>query len=127
VGARRPLIAWNLNLASDDLELARRIARAIRASSGGLPHVKAKGVRLAHRGLAQVSMNLTDYHATPMSRVFAEVERLATGDGVSIEGSEIIGLLPREALDEVSARVPWLAASHGHQVLEDRLALMRVF
>jgi glutamate formiminotransferase/glutamate formiminotransferase/formiminotetrahydrofolate cyclodeaminase len=122
VGARGPLIAWNLNLDSTDLALAREIARTVRTSDGGLPHVKAMGVRLAHRGLVQVSMNLTDYRVTSMSRVFTCVERHAAARGAAIRESEVIGLLPRAALDQVASHSPWLAEQHRHQVLEDRLA-----
>ncbi len=122
VGARGPLVAWNLNLASDEVAVAREIARLIRASNGGLPHVKAMGVPLVTRGLVQVSMNLTDYRTTSMSRVFAAVDAAARARGTSIEESEIIGLVPRDALDEVAGQVPWLGECHGHQVLEDRLA-----
>ena len=121
VGARGALIAWNLNLETNDLALARDIARGVRTTGGGLPHVKAMGVRLAHRGFVQVSMNLTDYRITPMSRVFAWVERQAAERGVAILESEVIGLLPRDAFDEAAAHVPWLADQHRHQVLEDRL------
>ena len=122
VGARGPLVAWNLNLATDEVAVAREIARLIRASNGGLPHVKAMGVPLVTRGLVQVSMNLTDYRTTSMSRVFAAVDAAARARGTSIEESEIIGLVPRDALDEVAGQVPWLGECHGHQVLEDRLA-----
>jgi len=122
VGARDALIAWNLNLATDDLTIACEIAREVRASSGGLPHVKAMGVRLAHRGLVQVSMNVTDYRITPMSLVFARVADGAARRGTSIADSEIIGLLPRDALAETAEQVPWLASCHAHQTLENRLA-----
>jgi len=75
VGARMPLIAYNVNLATDRLEVARQIAATIRASSGGYPHVKALGLRLEHRGIVQVSINLTNYQQTPIARVFERVKR----------------------------------------------------
>jgi glutamate formiminotransferase len=94
VGARKILIAWNINLDTLDVEAARAIARVIRASSGGLPCVKAMGVPLATRGLAQVTMNLTDFETTPMHVVFEAVRREAQARGIAIHSSEIIGLLP---------------------------------
>lgn len=99
VGARKLLIAWNINLDTADVSIARAIARAIRASSGGLPCVKALGVPLASRGLAQVTMNLTDFEVTPMHTVYEAVSREARNLGVAIHSSEIIGLLPRRVLE----------------------------
>jgi len=99
VGARKFLIAYNINLATADVEIARRIARAIRASSGGLECVKAMGVMLASRNLAQVSMNLTDFETTPVHVVFEAVKREAAHHGAGIAGSELIGLIPRKALE----------------------------
>ena len=100
IGARPILIAFNVNLDTDDVRIAHRIARTVRASSGGLPHVKAIGVRLAERGAAQVSMNLTDYTQTPLHRVFEAVEREARRWGVRVAGSEVVGLVPAAALIE---------------------------
>jgi glutamate formiminotransferase len=99
VGARTFLIAYNINLNTRDVEIAKKIAKAVRFSSGGLRHVKAMGVFLATRNLAQVSMNLTDFEQTPVHRVFEAVKREAERYGVSIAGSEIIGLMPRRALE----------------------------
>src|SRR5260370_15517012 len=96
VGARKFLIAFNINLNTPDVGIAREIAKKIRASSGGMPCVKATGVRLESRDLAQVSMNLTDFERTPVSRVFAEVRDLAAARGVGIAGCEIIGLIPQK-------------------------------
>jgi glutamate formiminotransferase len=121
VGARGPLVAWNLNLATDDLHVARVIAREIRERHGGLPGLKALGLPLAHRGLAQVSMNLTDYRATPMHVVYARVAAAAERLGTRILESEIIGLVPREALADTQAHAPELWDWHAHQILEDRL------
>jgi glutamate formiminotransferase len=98
VGARMPLIAYNINLNTDRLEVAKKIAAAIRQSSGGLRYVKAMGVKLEDRNLAQVSMNLTNYEKTPVFRVFEVVKREAERYGVSILESEIVGLVPSAAL-----------------------------
>lgn len=122
VGARGPLVAWNLVLDRPDLQLARRIARTIRTSNGGLPCLKALGLPLAHTGQVQVSMNLTDYRTTSMAEVFTAVEIEAARDGAAIASSEIIGLVPRDALDDLAAQAPAVAATHRGQILEDRLA-----
>lgn len=122
VGARGPLVAWNLVLSRPDLALARRIARAIRTSNGGLPCLKALGLPLAHTGQVQVSMNLTDYRTTSMAEVYRTVLAEALAGGADIAGSEIIGLVPRGALEELAAIAPALAAGHRGQILEDRLA-----
>jgi glutamate formiminotransferase len=98
VGARRFLIAYNINLATPDVTIAKAIARKIRESSGGLPHVKALGLYLASRNQAQVSMNLTDYEITPLHVAFRAVEQEALAHDVEIAGSELIGLIPRRAL-----------------------------
>lgn len=98
IGARKYLLAFNINLATSDVSIADRIARRVRQSSGGLPHVKAMGVLLASRGLAQVSMNLTDFEITPLHVVYDAVKQEAAALGVEIAGSEIIGLMPAAAL-----------------------------
>ena len=121
VGARRPLIAWNINLATDRLDIAREIADTIRHSSGGLRHVKALGVRLAERSLVQVSMNLTNYHETPMFRVMDLVRREAARHGVAILESEIVGLVPAEALIGTAAHSLQLDEASADRVLESRL------
>jgi len=102
VGARKPLIAYNINLATDDISVARDIAQNIRQSSGGLPSVMAMGVMLKSRNIAQVSMNLTDYEATSVKTVFDTVRALADTRGVAVLESELIGLLPAAALKDVS-------------------------
>ena len=94
IGARMPLIAYNINLNTDRLDVAKKIAAAIRHSSGGLRYVKAMGVMLEDRSLAQVSMNLTNYEKTPIFRVFEMVKREAARYGVTILESEIVGLVP---------------------------------
>jgi glutamate formiminotransferase len=98
-GARNFLVAYNVNLKTNDVGLARRIAREIRASSGGFPAVKALGVFLESRGLAQVTTNVTDYAVTPVHVVFQAIERAAARVGVAIAGSELIGLIPRACLE----------------------------
>ncbi|HEX2522913.1 MAG TPA: glutamate formimidoyltransferase [Terriglobia bacterium] len=99
VGARRILIAYNINLNTPDVTIAKRIAKTIRSSSGGLPFVKAMGVDLKARNQAQVSMNLTDFEQTPIHRVFEIVKREAEELGVTVAGSEIVGLVPQKALE----------------------------
>jgi glutamate formiminotransferase / formiminotetrahydrofolate cyclodeaminase len=99
VGARKFLIAYNINLNCPDVAIAKAIAKAIRFSGGGLPCVKAMGVDLRARHLAQVSINLTDFETTPVHRVFEVVRREAESRGVEIAGSEIIGLIPRRAIE----------------------------
>ncbi|HET9847240.1 MAG TPA: glutamate formimidoyltransferase [Candidatus Dormibacteraeota bacterium] len=97
VGARIPLIAYNVNLKTTDLQVAKDIAKTIRASSGGLPHVKALGFELADRGLVQVSMNLTDYRITNIWKVFTAIRDEAQRRGVEVEASEIVGTIPLAA------------------------------
>jgi len=103
VGARKPLIAFNINLNSNDIGLARAIARSIRHSSGGFSHVQALGVLLESRDIAQVSMNLADYEVTSIRTVFDAVRKQAAGKGVDILESELIGLIPRAALQGTTA------------------------
>ena len=92
-----PLIAYNINLATDRLDVAKKIANAVRHSSGGLRYVKAMGLPLEDRGIVQVSMNLTNFEKTPIYRVFELVKREAARYGVSVLESEIIGLVPSAA------------------------------
>ena len=125
VGARKPLIAFNVNLASGDLALAKRIAHAIRESSGGLPAVQAMGVLLENPGqppMVQVSMNLVDWERTGIARVVREIRRLAEGAGVAIDHCELIGLAPTGALLEVAAEDLGLRDFSPDQALELRLA-----
>ena len=103
IGARMPLIAYNINLKTRELRIAKAIASAVRQSSGGLRHVRAMGVDLADRGMVQVSMNLTNYEKTPIFRVFELVKREAERHGVAIANSEIIGLVPAAALTASAA------------------------
>ena len=120
IGARPILIAYNVNLASNRLGVAKRIASVIRASSGGLAHVKALGLQLDH-GVVQVSMNLTNYKETSMTTVFDAIVREAAADGVRILESEIVGLVPADALPRDPARRLKLRAEDLDRVLELRL------
>ena len=121
VGARMPLIAYNINLGTADLEVARRIAKAIRHSSGGFRHVKAMGVMLEERKLAQVSINMTDYKRTPLHRVFETVRSEAERHGVHVVGSEVVGLVPSEALFEAAEHYLRLEGFTPAQVLERKI------
>jgi glutamate formiminotransferase / 5-formyltetrahydrofolate cyclo-ligase len=103
VGARPFLIAWNINLSTNDVEIARRIARQIRESGGGLPAVQGNGFMIEELDAAQVSMNLLDFATTPLWRVYDEVGRLAAEEGVAIRESELIGLAPQAAFDDVAS------------------------
>jgi glutamate formiminotransferase len=121
VGARMPLVAFNVNLDTDRLDVAKAIAAVIRESGGGLPFVKALGIRLEARGIVQVSMNLTNYEATPIPRVFDAVEREARRHGVNVLESEIVGLVPAAALGGSAGRDLRLVGFTPDKVLENRL------
>jgi glutamate formiminotransferase len=121
VGARMPLIAYNINLATDRLDVAKKIAAAIRYSSGGFRYVKAMGIRLEDRGIVQVSMNLTNYARTPIYRVFEVVQREAARHGVNVLESEIVGLVPSAALVATAEHYLQLERFTADQVLENKL------
>ncbi|MEW5747304.1 MAG: glutamate formimidoyltransferase [Candidatus Thermoplasmatota archaeon] len=121
VGARMPLIAFNVNLRSEDVEVAKAIAKKIRASGGGMPHVKALGFHLREKGMVQVSMNLTDYTVTPISKVFLEIEKEAEARGVEVAESEIIGLMPLDAVCDLAGRFLKVPSFSSSQVLERRI------
>lgn len=121
VGARKFLIAFNVNLQTEDVAIARRIARAVRHSSGGLPHVKAMGVYLASRKLAQVSMNLTDFELTPIHKAFEAVRAEAARHNVGIAGTEIIGLVPEKAFEITAAWYLQIEDFAPGIILENRL------
>jgi glutamate formiminotransferase / 5-formyltetrahydrofolate cyclo-ligase len=128
VGARKPLIAFNVNLATDDLALAKAIAHAIRESSGGMPAVQAMGVLLENPGerrYAQVSMNLVDWERTGIPAVIREIRRLAREAGTDIDHCELIGLAPTGALLEVAADALGLRGFSPDQALELRLTRER--
>jgi glutamate formiminotransferase len=121
IGARMPLIAYNINLASDRLDVAKKIAAAVRQSSGGLRFVKAMGVMLERRGIVQVSMNLTNFEKTPIPRVFEFVKREAARYGVTVLESEVVGLVPQAALVAAAEYYLQLEGFTASQVLETRL------
>lgn len=121
IGARPPLIAFNVNLHSTDLALARSIAKDIRQSNGGLPHLKAIGVELESRQMVQVAMNLTDHIITPLSVAFEAVRARAAEKGVRVAGSEVIGLVPQAALIQAAEHSLALEQFDSTQVLEARL------
>ena len=98
IGARMPLVAFNINLATSDVEIAKKIAKVIRASSGGFKYCKAMGFMLEDRGIAQVSMNMVNYEGTPLYVVYEQVKSLAERYGTYIIGSEIVGLTPAKAM-----------------------------
>jgi glutamate formiminotransferase/formiminotetrahydrofolate cyclodeaminase len=121
VGARKFLIAYNINLNTSDVSIASRISKNIRFSNGGLRYVKAMGVDLRGRNLAQVSINLTDFEQTPIHRVFEMVKREAERYGASIVGSEIVGLIPKRAMELTADFYLQLEKFSPAQVFENRI------
>ncbi|PWT81857.1 MAG: glutamate formimidoyltransferase [Acidobacteria bacterium] len=122
IGARPFLIAFNVNLKTNDVSHARQIARSIRARSGGLPFLKALGFELHSRGLVQVSMNLVDYGVTGMTQAYQVVKREAEKLGIEIVSTEIVGLVPRDALDRQAEYFEKLENFYEGLILENRLA-----
>lgn len=122
VGARRFLIAYNIELSTPDRSIADKIARTIRASSGGFPCVKAMGMLLGSRNLAQVSINLTDFERTPLHVVFEAVKREAARHGVEVVASEIVGLIPGKALEMAAGYFLQFRNLRPESVLERRIA-----
>ena len=121
IGARMPLVAYNINLSTDNLEIATKIAKNIRHINGGLRYVKAMGVELKERNITQVSINMTDYTRTALYRAFELVRIEARRYGVTIVGSEIIGLVPMEALIDTASYYLGLENFSMQQVLEARI------
>ncbi|HIP99528.1 TPA: glutamate formimidoyltransferase [Candidatus Bipolaricaulota bacterium] len=121
VGAREFLIAFNVNLGTSDLKVAKEIARAVRGSSGGLRYVKALGFALEDRGIVQVSMNLTNFRKTPIPRVLELIRREAARYGVPVVGTEIVGMVPQAALDQVVTYYLSLERFSPDMVLERRI------
>lgn len=121
IGARMPLVAYNINLNTPSLEIAHDIAKKIRFIGGGLRYCKAMGVELKDRGITQVSMNLTDYSKTAIYRAFEMVRFEAKRYGVSIIGSEIVGLVPMEALIDTASYYLGLENFSMQQVLEAQI------
>ncbi|MBE0450217.1 MAG: glutamate formimidoyltransferase [Clostridia bacterium] len=121
IGARMPLVAFNVNLATNDLEIANKIAKNVRHLSGGLRYCKAIGIDLEERGIVQVSMNMTDFSKTPLYRAFELIKVEAKRFGVSVVGSEIIGLVPMDALIGTAEYYLGVEAFSYDQVLEKRI------
>jgi glutamate formiminotransferase len=122
VGARHPLIAFNVNLSTSDVNIAKKIAKAVRGSSGGLKYCKALGIMLESRNIAQVSMNMVNYNETPLYRAFELVKTEAARYGVSVTGSELIGLAPAKALIDCSEYYLRLEDfDYTRQVLENHI------
>ena len=121
IGARMPLVAFNINLSTNSMDIATKIAKNIRHINGGLRFVKAMGVELTERGIVQVSINMTDYTRTALYRAFELVRIEARRYGVSIVGSEIIGLVPMEALIDTASYYLGLEDFSMQQVLESRI------
>jgi len=118
IGARKPLIAFNINLNTDDLKVAKEIARKIRFSNGGLPFCKALGMELKSQNTVQVSINLTDYTQMSIYQVFESVKREAVKYGVEVAGSELIGLLPLQALTDLAASYLGLEKFSERRILD---------
>lgn len=121
IGARMPLVAYNINLGTSDLEIADRIAKQVRHIGGGFRYVKAMGVMLEDRNVAQVSMNLTDYTKSAIYRVFETVKMEAQRYGVNVIGSEVVGLVPMQALVDCAEYYLRIENFSMDQVLETRL------
>ena len=121
VGARPALIAYNVNLGTSNIDIANKIARAVRHQTGGLRYVKALGFELKDRGIVQVSMNMVNYQGTPLFRAFELIKREAERFGVPVLGSEIVGLVPQEALNQVADFYLQLEGFNENQILEHRL------
>ncbi len=121
VGARMPLIAYNVNLGTDDVKIAKSIAKTVRHISGGYRHVKAMGFEIKERGIVQVSMNLVNYKQSPIFRVQETIRREAARYGVPVVGAEVVGLVPMEALVETAKWYLQLEDFRDEQVLENRI------
>ena len=121
VGARMPLVAFNVSLHTDSLAIANEIAKKVRHSSGGLPYCKAMGVELKEKNMAQVSMNMTNYTRTALYQSFELIKREAATYGVPVAGSEIVGLVPMQALIDTAVYYLGLEKFSTEQVLETRI------
>ena len=123
IGARQFLVAFNVFLTTGDVSIAKKIAKAIRMSSGGLRYLKANGFLV--EGQAQVSMNLTNFHATPLARVVEMIRREAARYGAGVHHSELVGLIPQQALEDAAIWYLQLDQFESHQVLERRLETVK--
>jgi glutamate formiminotransferase len=121
VGARMPLIAFNVNLHTDDIEIAKKIANAVRHVGGGLRFVRAIGLRVEDKGIVQVSMNLLNYHKTPIHRALELIKAEAARYGVLVKGCELLGMVPIEALEEVISYYLQIPGFNSRQLIEYHL------
>lgn len=121
VGARLPLVAFNINLKTQDLSLAKEIAKKVRFKDGGFPHVRAMGIDLKEKGMVQVSMNLTNYRVTGIPEVFEFIREEALKRGVEIAGSEIVGLIPLRVLEGIAQSYLKYPNFSIRQVIEQRI------
>ena len=121
IGARMPLVAFNVNLDTNDLSIANKIAKAVRASGGGFTYCKGIGIEMKERNIVQVSMNMVDFTKTPLYRAFDFIEREANRYGVNVIGSEIIGLLPMAAMIDVADYYLKVENFDHNQILEKRM------
>jgi glutamate formiminotransferase len=121
VGARMPLIALNVNLNTDDVEVAKKIANAVRHVGGGLRFVRAIGLRLEDKGIVQVSLNLLNYHKTPIHRALELIKAEAARYGVLVKGCELVGMIPIEALEEVASYYLQIPGFNSRQIIEYHL------
>ncbi len=121
VGARMPLVAYNINLDTDNIEIARAIAKAVRQSNGGLPYCKAIGIELRERKITQVSMNMTDYTQTPLYRALEYVRAEAKRHNVNVIGSEIVGLVPMAAIVDSATYYMGLEDFNIDKILETKI------
>ena len=121
VGARRPLIAFNVNLVGNDIDAAREIARAVRERDGGFPGVRALGLSLPRAGHAQISMNVEDWEAAALHEIVRAIEREASARGVEIAGSELVGLMPAGAAAAAAGAALRIDGFDASRVLELRL------
>ena len=125
IGARFFLVAFNVNLESEDIKVANAIAKTIRARSGGFPEVKALGFELTERRLVQISMNMTDYRVTGLWKTFEKISRMAQAMGVPIKESEIIGLIPQQAINNIFVDSFRMSNFHEDQIIEKKLSRIK--
>jgi len=123
VGARAPLVAYNVDLATDDVSVAKEVAAAVRESGGGMPGVQAIGLRLPRAGRTQVSMNVLDLERSPLHEVYARIVAEAVVRGVAVEGGELVGLVPASVVDAAAAAGAHVPGVDARRALERLLAL----
>jgi glutamate formiminotransferase len=126
IGVRKPLVAFNVNLRSDDVEVAREIARLVRERDGGFPGIRALGLSLPKAGLVQVSMNVTDWEAVPLHAVVGRIAGAAEARGIEVAGSELVGLMPAGPAVEAAGQRLGLEGFDSSRILELRLLEGRV-